>query len=253
MTVDLLLIHGAWQGAWAWDAFRPEIEARGYQAHAVDMPGNGNGPDNTSPLDVSMDLYMSFLRGELDRIGHPTIVIGHSSGGIIASQLAELEPDRVGGLIYLTAMMLPSGMRFAELVEQLTPRNPEVAGIVPYLNWSEDGETSAVRDGAAQEIFLQDCDAVDADAAAARLKPHPQRGRDICAVWTDENFGRVPRAYIEATQDRSVVPAAQRRMQELVPGAKRYSIDTGHTPQLARPVELADLVDRAVRDMGLQD
>jgi len=52
--------------------------------------------------------------------------------------------------------------------------------------------------------------------------------------------------YVEATQDRSIVPAVQRRMQALMPGARRLSIATGHTPQLAQPAVLARLLDDAL-------
>ena len=44
----------------------------------------------------------------------------------------------------------------------------------------------------------------------------------------------------QATDDRSVVLLAQRRMQELVPGAIVKSLPTGHAPQLSNPPLLAE-------------
>ena len=58
---DLVMIHGAWQGSWAWAALIPQLEASGFRCHAVDMPGNGQ--DRTRPKDVSMAIYMAYLRG----------------------------------------------------------------------------------------------------------------------------------------------------------------------------------------------
>ena len=249
----LLLIHGAWQGAWAWEAIVPELNKFGHVCHPVDLPGNGNGSDNTAPEDVSLELYTRFLAGELDRIGQPVIVVGHSSGGIIASQLAENEPARVRAIVYVAGMMLPSGVGFAELVEELTPDYPEAAGIIPYLKWSADRETSTLIDGAAQKLFYHDCPKEKADAASAKLKRHPQRGRAIVAQLTEDRFGRLPRAYIEATQDRAVIPAAQKRMQELVPGAARHAIESGHAPLLAQPDALAALIDQAIQEIALDD
>jgi pimeloyl-ACP methyl ester carboxylesterase len=46
--------------------------------------------------------------------------------------------------------------------------------------------------------------------------------------------------YVEARADRSVVLAAQRRMQAMVPGARVVSLPTGHVPQLTAPKLLAD-------------
>ena len=34
----LLLVHGAFHGAWCWDRLRPELSDRGIAAQAVDLP-----------------------------------------------------------------------------------------------------------------------------------------------------------------------------------------------------------------------
>ena len=65
------------------------------------------------------------------------VVLGHSGGGVVASQLAERHPDRVQALVYLAGMMLPDGMEFAELVAATDA--PGKSGIVPHLRWSDDG------------------------------------------------------------------------------------------------------------------
>jgi hypothetical protein len=49
----------------------------------------------------------------------------------------------------------------------------------------------------------------------------------------------VPRFYVEALADRSIVLNVQRRMQSLLPGATVASLPTGHAPQLAAPKALA--------------
>ncbi|MGY8957303.1 MAG: alpha/beta fold hydrolase, partial [Alphaproteobacteria bacterium] len=50
-----LLIHGAWQGAWAWQRLAPLLEAAGHTAVAVDLPGDGS--DDTTPENVTTMLY----------------------------------------------------------------------------------------------------------------------------------------------------------------------------------------------------
>ena len=244
---DIVLIHGAWQGSWVWSSLIPHLKLKGFCCHPVDMPGNGH--NDTKPQDVSMEIYMTYLRGVLDGVGKPVILIGHSSGGIIASQLAELESKRVAGIVYLAGMMLPSGMKFAELVDKFSKKNTEMLGIIPYLKWSKDGETSTVNKVAARKIFYHDCSKEKAGAAAARLKPHPQRGRNISARITKRNFWRVPRAYIEATMDLSIPHRLQRYMQNLVPGARRYVIEAGHAPHLAKPEALAGIIDKAITEI----
>lgn len=50
----------------------------------------------------------------------------------------------------------------------------------------------------------------------------------------------MPRLYVEALQDRSVVPALQRRLCALVPGARRVALPTDHAAQLSAPRALAE-------------
>ncbi|RAI40187.1 alpha/beta fold hydrolase, partial [Rhodoplanes roseus] len=235
----VVLIHGAWQGGWAWDAFLPELAAAGLDAVAIDLPGNGRTPAEEP---VSLDLYVRHVRAAVERFGRPVSVIAHSGGGIVASQLAEACPDQVARLVYVAGMMLPDGVAFADLVRDLVAEHPQAAGIGPHLVWSDDRSSSRVPDAVALAFFFHDCSASLAQAAVEKLTPQPEAGRDIRPRLTAARFGRVPRLYVEAMADRSVVPILQRRMQSLVPGAAVVSLPTGHAPQLAAPRLLADVI-----------
>jgi len=59
---------------------------------------------------------------------------------------------------------------------------------------------------------------------------------------TQENFGSVPRAYIECSLDRSVPLAQQQRFQREVPGAAVRRMETSHSPFFSWPGELADVI-----------
>lgn len=243
MTSDLFLIHGAWQGAWVWDALIPELHARGWICHAVDLPENGQ--PGAPPGPASLEAYVAHCASVMPA---QATVIGHSGAGVIASQLAEDFPERVECLVYLAGMMLPSGVGFSECVRESGLPASEVEGIWPHLEWSADGVFSSVPVQAALDIFLHDVPEPAARLAAGRLTRQRETGRALRANLTPERFGRVPRLYIEATRDRSVVPAMQRRMQALVAGARILSMDTGHVPQAAQPVALARLLDEALAE-----
>ena len=239
----MLLIHGAWQGAWAWEAWLPELQRLGWSASAIDLPGNGNDPaDRTPPGDVSLALYVEHAGRALAALGGPAVVVGHSGGGIVASQLGEAFPERVAALVFVAGMMLPSGMSFRRLMAEAQAEDPatDYAGIGPHLQWSADRQTSVVPAEAARAIFLHDCDPAAAAAAAARLRPQPERGRAMAPTLSAARHGQLPRLYVEARQDRSISLALQQRMQRLSPGARRLSLDCGHVPQLALPRALAE-------------
>jgi pimeloyl-ACP methyl ester carboxylesterase len=236
--MPVILLHGAWQGSWAWDRLVPLLAEAGLEAHALDLPGNGS--DATAPHDVSLELYVGAVLARIETIGRRVSIVAHSGGGVIASQVAEAWPERIASLTYLTGMMLPDQVAFADVVASVIGDEPAASGIGPHLVWSSDRLTSRVPPDAAKHFFFHDCPADLADAAARRLTPQPERGRAIRPRLTADRFGRVPRLYVEAWNDRSVVLAVQRRMQALVPGAKVVTLSTGHAPQLAAPKKLAD-------------
>jgi pimeloyl-ACP methyl ester carboxylesterase len=236
----VILVHGAWQGSWAWDRLLPVLAEAGISAEAIDLPGNGT--DSTPPGDVTLDLYVEYVGRTIRTGGGPVHLIGHSGGGVVASQVAEIFRTDVCGVVYVAGMMLPDRGKFGDVVGPLVAENPAAAGIRPHLVWSQDGLISTVPANAAREIFFHDCSPDDAKGACARLSPQPDGGRAISPRLTSERFGTVPRLYVEARNDRSVVLAAQRQMQFLVPGADVVCLDSGHVPQLSMPGKLADCV-----------
>lgn len=238
MPDPVVLIHGAWAGAWVWERLIPLLEEAGLEAVAVDLPGNGT--DATPPAAVTLDRYVAHVADAIARLGRPASLVAHSGGGVVASAVAEAAPERVARIAYVAGMMLPDGMGFSDLVAQALAAHPEAAGIGPHLDWSGDRLTSRVPEAAARALFFQDCPEDDARSAAARLTPQPEGGRAVRAALTAARFGRMPRLYVEALADRAVVPALQGRMCALVPGAIRVALPTGHAPQLSRPHRLAD-------------
>ena len=74
---------------------------------------------------------------------------------------------------------------------------------------------------------------------------------DVAPRITAGQFGTVPRIYIEALRDRSVLPVVQRRMQALVPGATIRSIEAGHAPMLADSESLSALLISSIDDLAI--
>src|SRR5438067_970341 len=102
MAATVVLVHGAWHGAWCWTRVVEGLTARGVDAIAIDLPGHG---DSTEPLG---DLYgdAASLRAALDALdGSPAVVCGHSYGGAVVS-LGAARHAAVRHVVYLAALML---------------------------------------------------------------------------------------------------------------------------------------------------
>jgi len=236
----VILVHGAWQGSWAWARFAPCLQAAGFETHAIDLPGNG--ADGSDPADVTFEACLQHVHGIVRALDRPVSLVGHSGGGLLITAFAERWPSCVSRLVYIAGMMLPGGESFEELVKSVSARHPEATGIWPHLEWSRDRLTSRVPAEAAIQFFLQDCPEEDAAAAAARLTPQGEGGRAVTTPATAERYGRIPRLYVEALHDRSVILPVQRAMQARAPGALVVSLPTGHAPQFSAPAALAEAI-----------
>lgn len=238
-TRHIVLIHGAWQGAWAFDAWRPHLEAAGWTVHAVDLPGSAQSPHRDARPDLPA--HVAHVTALVQPLDGPVVVLGHSGGGITATQVAEALAGRLTGVVYLAGMMLPSGWSYRDVLRACEQAHPgsDFSGIASHLVWNEDRSASRVPPEAALAVFLHDCEPHAAQRAASLLGSQPESGRAMRPVWSPERAGRVRRVYVECTRDRSVALTLQRTMQQLTPGAVRITLDCGHVPQLAVPDELS--------------
>ena len=191
---------------------------------------------------MTLDLYLGHLERLLADIRRPVSLVAHSGGGLIATALAERHAEQVARIVFVAGMMLPSGVSFGDVQAEIDGPGAMPSGVTGELAWSADRRVTTVPRAAATAILFSDCPPDLAAAAAGRLTPQGEGGRAIRVTTTPERFGRIPRLYIEATEDRSVLIDVQRRMQQLVPGATVISLPTGHAPQVSAPYLLAEAV-----------
>jgi len=76
-----------------------------------------HGSDKTSPGAITMENYVKTITDILDKQEDSVILVGHSFNGITISRVAELRPEKIKSLVYLTAFLLPNGGSFFKAVE----------------------------------------------------------------------------------------------------------------------------------------
>lgn len=226
-----VLIAGAWHGAWCWERVTPLLLAAGHRVLTPELPGTGS--DRTPPAKVTLESWARWVADIVAEEEQP-VLVGHSRAGIVISRAAELAPERLGRLVYLSAYLLPPGATMA------AEARADAGSLVPaHMVPAESGLTCTLRPDIVREAFHGDCDAATAACAQARLSPEPLKPLVSALKVTAGRFGAVPRAYLECTRDRTVTLESQRRMQRAWPCQPVITLESDHSPFLSHPRELA--------------
>ena len=228
-----ILVHGAWHGGWCWCKVVPLLEKAGHTVVAPDLPSLGK--DKTSVSEVSLALWAEHVCRLVDAQPEPAVLVGHSRGGIVISEAAERRPDKVKTLVYLSAFLLRNGESLLQVANE-----DSMSLVLPNLVVTEDQRSCTVRGAAIRDAFYGDCRDEDVALAKLCLQPEPMAPMATPVAVTEENFGRVPRVYIECLQDRAIPPALQKRMYTASPCQKVISMDTSHSPFFSAPQALVD-------------
>jgi len=79
-----------WGGGWCWDNYKDFFEGKGYQCITPTLRFHDVGPDeppNPQLGTTSLLDYFTDLEKEINQLGEPPILMGHSMGGLLAQML----------------------------------------------------------------------------------------------------------------------------------------------------------------------
>ena len=84
----VLLVHGAWHGAWCWrETFLPFLAEQGYHVYALDLRGHGKSPARKAMRWNRIGDYVDDALTVANSLESPPVVIGHSMGGLVCQHL----------------------------------------------------------------------------------------------------------------------------------------------------------------------
>lgn len=230
-----VLVHGAWQAPYVWAAVRTDLERAGNKVVVVELPGHG--ADTASPQLLSLDAYRDKVIGAIPETGGPVILVGHSMGGMVISAVAEKIPARISKLVYIGAFLPASGQALTDLAFS-DPDSRLGASLVP----SADQLTLDVKHDDLTSLFISDGTQADKDRVVASYRPEPAIPFADKVTLTADHFGAVEKVYIKTRHDIVISPALQERMIAAARIKTVYSLPTGHSPFLAQPKAVSDLL-----------
>ena len=230
-----ILIHGSWHSAWNWHKVTPLLEKAGHRVFAIDLPGMGR--DKTPIEKVTISGTVRKIVDLIDSIEGQVILVGHSKNGIMISQAAEYRPDKIEKLVYLAAYLVPNGKTQREYSIQDTE-----GWLKPYVTQHPETASHTLQPEIYKEGLYHDCDDDITELAKVLLGHEPVESGITPLSLSEENWGRVPRVYIECTEDRAVTPFIQQKMYTETPCEKVYKLNTSHSPFFSQPKALVDIL-----------
>jgi pimeloyl-ACP methyl ester carboxylesterase len=271
-----VLVHGGWHNQSAWDRVTPILEANGFAALTLDLPGAGvNAIAPTSlalrPFDpAAFAAERSPIAGvaqeertqavvalvkEAASLGDGRVIlVGHSAGGMTVSAVAEQVPDLLRAVVYLSGFMVPNGMPLLAMLQHETFSSALAPGLFvgdPTAIGAtriHAGSTDEAYRSLLKAAFYGDVSESDFTRAASRLHcDEPNTGAVALSGITPERFGTVPRHYIRCTQDRAVPVTSQDHMIAAVDGTiggktTTHTLESSHSPFLSQPAILSRIL-----------
>ena len=233
---NYVLVHGAWEGKWAWELVAPKLLEAGHTVQAVDLAGSYG---HERPMeDITLDSYVDTVIEAIDRVDGTVVLVGHSLGGAVISQVAERVPDRLERLVYVAAFLLENaGTPLAAM------QSDEKGQLLPQLEFAEDESYAVVREETWRQVAFHDASEDAISAALPRLAERQSLQPFVTPLnLTASRFGSVPKTFFRTTLDRILTPSLQDRMIGNWSVETVRDLDAGHFPTLSMPDTLAELL-----------
>lgn len=253
----IVLIHGLPGTAEDFEKVTPLLDGR--RTIALDRPGYGYSDGGYFPVDrqlLAIDQLLDHLKIR------KAVLVGHSYGGTMALAYAARRPERVRGLVLVSAA---AGGAHSEFFDRAQAR------LVQGLSWpviqplaaatfSQAMRTASAKMGAAeafdpdpvqpayeQHLLESSMRQEDLDAFAAE-----HLASDDVIADVDRRLPKiaVPTIVIQGEDDRLVAAEHGRRIAAALPNARYVQVSGGHMVPLARPDVVADAARECARGCG---
>lgn len=222
----IVMVHGAFCGGWAFDAFRAPFEAAGCAVVCPDLRGHGED-EAAAVAGVSMADYAADIAALCVEFDTPPVLVGHSMGGLVAQLAARRAPLK--GLVLLSPSA-PWGVAGGTLEEAATAVGVQMLG--PFAAGALEPDRGLMR-----RYSLDRMARAEREAVAGRLRPESARAvRETLTWWTDPFMttslgpGRLPIPSLVIVGEGDVVhsPATGRAVAERIGAELRIAPGMSH-------------------------
>lgn len=236
----IVLVHGAFETAAVWKGVESGLRTDGYSVIVPELPGRPGNP--LSPDKVSLETYRGTVAHAIDEAKGPVVIVGHSFGGVVISDVAsKMDPKHVKNLVYVAAYMPRNGESLLSLATSDTD-----AKIGPSLKIDKEHGIASVERSARGELFANGAPEPVKAAVADAIVDEPLAPL-ATPVQLGPAFAKLPKTYIHTALDQVVSPALQARMVANSPVQREVSLNTGHTPFLTDVAGLVSEIEKSAQ------
>ncbi|XP_057817997.1 methylesterase 1 [Cryptomeria japonica] len=243
-SFHFVLVHGSCFGGWCWYKVADLLMKDGHTVSALDMTSQGIDPtdaDHISTLEEYNKPLTDFFTGLPSN--HKVILVGHSAGGFNLTYTMERFPHNIVVAVFVTALMTLSGLTAFDSLKGISSGLRNFGDLTYSFANGEENKPTSVKFGKqfSQEFLLQNTPSSDICLTHSLLKRSPYW--EGVVSYTKENYGRVPRAYIVAKEDKLLPEEFQRKMIADNPPQMVYEIEgSDHSPFFCKPDQLAHIL-----------
>lgn len=216
---NVVLVHGAFADGSGWKALYESLTKKGYHVTIVQNPLS------------SLEDDVKATQVILDRQDGPTILVGHSWGGVVITEAGN--HPKVAALVYVAAFQPDNGETAVQWLQTAPPAPengvmaPDEKGIVYY-------DQAKYHAGFCADISKSEADFMYASQGAFYAKGFATPITK--ASWRDK-----PAYGIVATEDKSIAPEIQRNMYKRS-HTKVTEIKGSHVVFMSQPEAVAKVI-----------
>lgn len=181
----IVLVHGAWHGAWCWRRVAPLLRAAGHEVFAPTLTGLADKA-HLLTREVNLATHVNDVLGliETEEL-HDVMLVGHSYAGMLITGVADRMPQRLRSLVYLDAFVPQSGKR---LIDYAAPARREAM--------VKAGEATGFVDPPPAAVFGFKEGTADMAWVTRRMSKHPYATMADALHLRNAGDVQLPRTYI---------------------------------------------------------
>lgn len=222
---NVVIVHGALADGAGWRKVHDLLRDKGYRVTVVQPPMTSLKDD------------VDAARRILDLQDGPSVLVGHSYGGMVVTQAGSAE--NVAGLVYIAAFQPDEGENLLDLAGRMPPATTGIKATPDgylYLDPKVYPADFAADVPLGEATFMAHSQVLPAKASfEARVRQPAWKTRKSWALI--------------ATDDRAINPDLMRMMAKRA-GSTAIEVKSSHAPFLSQPEAVAGLIETAAKALA---